>query len=135
MKPILVILILLVIGCKTQSSNSKATDETQSKLSPGTALSDVLISSINQVSEGFEINVKIQKTYQYGSSTTVLGPNDNIILLLTNSTMKSSGYDEALLKESMDVGDPIKVLIRQPDQSPASKDKTQTANWQVVEIK
>ena len=99
------------------------------------SLSDVLISSINQVSEGFELNVKIQKTYQYGSSTTVLGPNDNIILLLTNSTMKSSGYDEALLKESMDVGDPIKVLIRQPDQSPASKDKTQTANWQVVEIK
>lgn len=133
MKHILLSLIILS-SCISNSPITSKSDDAQTNMSPGTALSDVKIIHYIDVESGMKAKAIVRKTFKYGAGTKVVAPKDTISLLIQNNTYQTSAEKEIELMNKIHTGKPVRMLLKEQEKGPNIQAKN-NIDWKVLEIK
>ena len=128
------ILMILLASCKANPPVSSATDTTQFSMSPGTALSSILIIDYEDANNDIKAMGIVKKTYRYGAATSLIAPKDTIFLLINRHTYQSSEIEEDELIDNMHTGKPMKMLLKEQKKIPEKEDQSKFLSWKVLHI-
>ena len=103
-------------------------------MSPGTALSTILIIDYENANNDIKAIGIIEKTYRYGAGTSLIAPKDTIFLLINMHTFQSSEIKEDELIDNMHTGKPMKMLLKEQKKRPEKEDKSKFLSWKVQNI-